>query len=222
MECDIAREGSRIIDSPDCLLLFTVLTVVITVLDWTTEASTYISCVPFYTQSRAQRLGEWEKDWDSLFAQPNCRWRWHFCGEKQMERESKKERASRCLCVQKKERKDAYVRAYVPICVWLCIRAVKQLVLGFRLSELKVIPLQLTCLFYQQPHQTAEHLLQVFSFFLTFIILCVFLFEVWLFTPDLHDVRQKVTPYPQKSSSHSVCLSQTLYPSLFLNHFPLF
>lgn len=51
MECDIAREGSRIIDSPDCLLLFTVLTVVITFLEWTTEALTYISCVPFYIQS---------------------------------------------------------------------------------------------------------------------------------------------------------------------------
>lgn len=41
-----------------------------------------------------------------------------------MERESKKKRASRCLCVQKKrerERKDAYVRAYVPICVFDCV-----------------------------------------------------------------------------------------------------
>lgn len=39
-----------------------------------------------------------------------------------MERESKKKRASRC--VQKKrerERKDAYVRAYVPICVFDCV-----------------------------------------------------------------------------------------------------
>lgn len=150
MECDIAREGSRIIDSPDCLLLFTVLTVVITFLEWTTEALTYISCVPFYIQSRAQRLAEWQKHWDSLFAQTNCRWWWHFCGEKQMERESKKKRASRCLCVQKKKRKrekGCICACICPhLCVWLCIRAVKQLVLGFRLSELKVIPLQLTCL----------------------------------------------------------------------------
>lgn len=205
--------GSRIIDSPDCLLLFTVLTVVITVLEWTTEALTYISCIPFYIQCRAQLLGEWGKDWDSLFAQTNCRWRWHFCGEKQMERETKKKRASQCLCVQKKKRereKGCICACICPyLCGWLCIRAVKQLVLGFRLSELKVIPLQLTCLSISsliRQQSTCCKFLSFFSFFLTFIIfVCV---PFWSLT--LH-------PWPAWCQAESDTISSEIQLTLCLS-----
>lgn len=128
-------------------------------------------------------------------------------------------------------------------CVFVCVNAVKRFALGFRLSQFKLISLQLISKrlsFHQQPHQSTccnklPLSLSVLSppIYSMCVFMCVRLpSQGSLFTSDLQAVREKVTPHLQSLSlihmplsflslSMSFYHSLTLSPNLIGYHSPL-
>lgn len=127
----------------------------------------------------------------------------------------------------------------------MCICVLKQFALGFRLSQLKEISLQLISKhlsFHQQPYQTPEHLLlrvppppHAVTTYLcvcvgVYVYTCACLFKSLSSPLTRQAVREKVTPSPQKSISlvhtplsfcHSLALSISLLLDLTEYHSPL-
>lgn len=115
----------------------------------------------------------------------------------------------------------------------MCICVAELFVLGYRLSQLKVISLQLISKhlsFHQKPHKKPEHLLQQTFLFLLLpllafttylcvwerVFMCVPIISRLTLHLDLQAVKEKVTLYPQQSvfPIHSLSILLSLSCSL--------